>query len=338
VKLVGGGKEMKIGFFSAKHYDIEHFDRTNEAFGAEIEYFDYRLCMKSVKLAHGFEAICAFVNDSLCEEVLVELAKNGTKIIAMRCAGFNNVDLDAAKRLGIRVVNVPAYSPESVAEHTIALMLTLNRKVHKAYQRTRDANFSLEGLVGFNMHNRTVGVIGTGKIGLATIKVLQGFGCKVLAHDPFPNQAVIDLGVDYVSLDEIYPNCDIISLHCPLTPDNHHLLCKDSFEKMKPGVMVINTSRGGLLNAFDAMEALKSGQLGSLGLDVYENEKELFFEDKSNEIIQDDVFRRLSACHNVIFTGHQAFLTHEALSSIAYTSLMNVEQLVKGEACPNELF
>jgi len=335
---VGGGKEMKIGFFSAKHYDIEHFDRTNEAFGAEIEYFDYRLCMKSVKLAHGFEAICAFVNDSLCEEVLVELAKNGTKIIAMRCAGFNNVDLDAAKRLGIRVVNVPAYSPESVAEHTIALMLTLNRKVHKAYQRTRDANFSLEGLVGFNMHNRTVGVIGTGKIGLATIKVLQGFGCKVLAHDPFPNQAVIDLGVDYVSLDEIYPNCDIISLHCPLTPDNHHLLCKESFEKMKPGVMVINTSRGGLLNAFDAMEALKSGQLGSLGLDVYENEKELFFEDKSNEIIQDDVFRRLSACHNVIFTGHQAFLTHEALSSIAYTSLMNVEQLVKGEACPNELF
>ena len=335
---MGGGKEMKIGFFSAKHYDIEHFDRTNEAFGAEIEYFDYRLCMKSVKLAHGFEAICAFVNDSLCEEVLVELAKNGTKIIAMRCAGFNNVDLDAAKRLGIRVVNVPAYSPESVAEHTIALMLTLNRKVHKAYQRTRDANFSLEGLVGFNMHNRTVGVIGTGKIGLATIKVLQGFGCKVLAHDPFPNQAVIDLGVDYVSLDEIYPNCDIISLHCPLTPDNHHLLCKESFEKMKPGVMVINTSRGGLLNAFDAMEALKSGQLGSLGLDVYENEKELFFEDKSNEIIQDDVFRRLSACHNVIFTGHQAFLTHEALSSIAYTSLMNVEQLVKGEACPNELF
>jgi len=329
---------MKIGFFSAKHYDIEHFDRTNEAFGAEIEYFDYRLCMKSVKLAYGFEAICAFVNDSLCEEVLVELAKNGTKIIAMRCAGFNNVDLVAAKKLGLRVVNVPAYSPESVAEHTIALMLTLNRKVHKAYQRTRDANFSLEGLVGFNMHNRTVGVIGTGKIGLATINILQGFGCKVLAYDPFPNQAVIDLGVDYVSLDEMYPLCDIISLHCPLTSNNHHLLCKESFEKMKPGVMVINTSRGGLLNAHDAMESLKSGLLGSLGLDVYENEKELFFEDKSNEIIQDDVFRRLSACHNVIFTGHQAFLTQEALSSIASTSLMNVEQLVKGEACPNELF
>ncbi|MEC4728692.1 2-hydroxyacid dehydrogenase [Shewanella sp. D64] len=328
---------MRIGFFSAKHYDIEHFDRTNQAFGAEIEYFDHRLCMQSVKLAHGFEAICAFVNDSLCEEVLVELAKNGTKVIAMRCAGFNNVDLVAAKRLGLRVVNVPAYSPESVAEHTIALMLTLNRKVHKAYQRTRDANFSLEGLVGFNMHNRTVGVIGTGKIGLATIRILLGFGCKVLAYDPYPNSEVIKLAVEYVSLDELYPHCDIITLHCPLTPDNHHLLCSESFDKMKPGVMVINTSRGGLLNALDAMEALKQGLIGSLGLDVYENEKSLFFEDKSNEIIQDDVFRRLSACHNVIFTGHQAFLTVEALGAIAHTSLTNVKQLLSGEVCSNEL-
>ncbi len=328
---------MRIGFFSAKHYDMEHFDRTNQVFGAEIEYFDYRLCMQSVKLAHGFEAICAFVNDSLCEEVLVELAKNGTKIIAMRCAGFNNVDLVAAKRLGLRVVNVPAYSPESVAEHTIALMLTLNRKVHKAYQRTRDANFSLEGLVGFNMHNRTVGVIGTGKIGLATIRILLGFGCKVLAHDPYPNSEVVALGVDYVPLDKLYSVSDIITLHCPLTPDNHHLLCKASFDKMKPGVMVINTSRGGLLDAMDAMEALKMGQLGSLGLDVYENEKSLFFQDKSNEIIQDDVFRRLSACHNVIFTGHQAFLTSEALEAIAHTSLTNVKQLLSGKCCPNEL-
>ncbi|ABO22659.1 2-hydroxyacid dehydrogenase [Shewanella loihica] len=329
---------MRIGFFSAKHYDMEHFNRTNQAFGAQIEYFDYRLCMQSVKLAYGFEVICAFVNDSLCEEVLVELAKNGTKIIAMRCAGFNNVDLEAAKRLGIRVVNVPAYSPESVAEHTVALMLTLNRKVHKAYQRTRDANFSLEGLVGFNMHGRTVGVIGTGKIGVATIKILLGFGCKVVVYDPYPNQAVLDMGIEYLSLDELYAVSDILSLHCPLTKENHHLLNKASFDKMKPGVMVINTSRGGLLNAFDAMEALKTGQIGSLGLDVYENEKELFFEDKSNQIIQDDVFRRLSACHNVIFTGHQAFLTEEALGAIAHTSLTNVRQLLDGEACPNQLF
>ncbi|WP_394129518.1 2-hydroxyacid dehydrogenase [Shewanella maritima] len=328
---------MRIGFFSAKPYDIRHFNQANEAFNAQIEYFDYRICMQNVKLAEGFEVVCAFVNDSLCDEVLVELAKGGTKIIAMRCAGFNNVDLDAAKRLGIQVVNVPAYSPESVAEHTVALMLTLNRKIHKAYQRTRDANFALAGLVGFNMFGKTVGVIGTGKIGLATVKILQGFGCKVVAYDPYPNPEVIELGIEYVELDEMYPQCDIISLHCPLTPENHHLLSNESFNKMKPGVMVINTSRGGLLNAFDAMEALKDGQIGSLGLDVYENEKGLFFEDKSSEIIQDDVFRRLSACHNVIFTGHQAFLTQEALNAIASTTLNNVQAVLSGEKSGNEL-
>ncbi|MCA0948977.1 2-hydroxyacid dehydrogenase [Shewanella chilikensis] len=329
---------MKIGFFSAKRYDMQHFNRTNEAFGAQIEYFDVRLCMQTVKLAYGFEVICAFVNDELNEDVLTELAANGTRIIAMRCAGFNNVDLDAAKRLGMNVVNVPAYSPESVAEHTVALILTLNRKIHKAYQRTRDANFSLEGLVGFNMFGKTVGVVGTGKIGIATIKVLLGFGCKVLAFDPYPNPQVEALGARYVTLDEMYQQSDIISLHCPLTVENRHLLNADSFAKMKPGMMVINTSRGGLLNAIDAMEALKLGQIGSLGLDVYENEKELFFEDKSNEVIQDDVFRRLSACHNVIFTGHQAFLTEEALGAIAHTTLSNVQKLLSGERSGNELF
>lgn len=329
---------MKIGFFSAKPYDIRHFTSINQTFKIDIEFFDYRLCMQNVKLAEGYEVVCAFVNDSLCEEVLVELAKGGTKIIAMRCAGFNNVDLVAAERLGMKVVNVPAYSPESVAEHSVALMLTLNRKIHKAYQRTRDANFALSGLVGFNMFGKTVGVIGTGKIGLATIKILLGFGCKVLAFDPYPNQAVIDLGVEYVSLETLYPQCDIISLHCPLTKDNHHLLNNVSFNQMKQGVMVINTSRGGLLDALDAMEALKDGKIGSLGLDVYENEKGLFFEDKSNEIIQDDIFRRLSACHNVIFTGHQAFLTEEALNSIASTTLTNVTQLITGQVCNNELF
>lgn len=329
---------MKIGFFSAKPYDIRHFTSINQTFKVDIEFFDYRLCMQNVKLAEGYEVVCAFVNDSLCEEVLVELAKGGTKIIAMRCAGFNNVDLVAAERLGMKVVNVPAYSPESVAEHSVALMLTLNRKIHKAYQRTRDANFALSGLVGFNMFGKTVGVIGTGKIGLATIKILLGFGCKVLAFDPYPNQAVIDLGVEYVSVETLYPQCDIISLHCPLTKDNHHLLNNVSFNQMKQGVMVINTSRGGLLDALDAMEALKDGKIGSLGLDVYENEKGLFFEDKSNEIIQDDIFRRLSACHNVIFTGHQAFLTEEALNSIASTTLTNVTQLITGQVCNNELF
>ncbi len=328
---------MRVGIFSAKPYDIDHFDRVNQTFGLQIEYFDYRLCLQTVRLAHGFDVVCAFVNDSLGDKVLTELSKNGTKVIAMRCAGFNNVDLEAAKRLNLKVVNVPSYSPESVAEHTVALMLTLNRKVHKAYQRTRDANFSLSGLVGFNMQNRNVGVIGTGRIGLATIKVLLGFGCHVYAHDPYPNHAVLELGVKYVSLEEIFSVCDIISLHCPLTSENHHLLNRDSFSRMKPGVMVINTSRGGLLNALDAIEALKTGQLGSLGLDVYENEKELFFEDKSNEVIQDDVFRRLSACHNVIFTGHQAFLTEEALSAIAFTTLTNITQLSSVEHCLNEL-
>ncbi|MCH4292990.1 2-hydroxyacid dehydrogenase [Shewanella sp. 3B26] len=329
---------MKIGFFSAKHYDMQHFDRTNVGFGAHIEYFDSRLCMQTVKLAYGFEVICAFVNDELSAEVLNELNANGTRVIAMRCAGFNNVDLDEAKRLGMTVVNVPAYSPESVAEHTVALMLTLNRKIHKAYQRTRDANFSLEGLVGFNMHGKTVGVVGTGKIGLATIRILLGFGCKVLAFDPYPNPAVEALGVPYLSLDELFPQCDVVSLHCPLTKENHHLLRADTFAKMKPGAMVINTSRGGLLNAMDAMEALKTGQIGALGLDVYENEKELFFEDKSNEVIQDDVFRRLSACHNVVFTGHQAFLTEEALGAIAHTTLTNVHAALSGERSGNELF
>jgi D-lactate dehydrogenase len=328
---------MRVGIFSAKPYDIDHFDRVNQTFGLQIEYFDYRLCLQTVRLAHGFDVVCAFVNDSLGDKVLTELSKNGTKVIAMRCAGFNNVDLEVAKKLNLRVVNVPSYSPESVAEHTVALMLTLNRKVHKAYQRTRDANFSLSGLVGFNMQHRNVGVIGTGRIGLATIKVLLGFGCHVYAHDPYPNHAVLELGVKYVSLEEIFSVCDIISLHCPLTSENHHLLNRDSFSRMKPGVMVINTSRGGLLNALDAIEALKTGQLGSLGLDVYENEKELFFEDKSNEVIQDDVFRRLSACHNVIFTGHQAFLTEEALSAIAFTTLTNITQLSSVEHCLNEL-
>ncbi|QSX30560.1 2-hydroxyacid dehydrogenase [Shewanella cyperi] len=328
---------MRIGFFSAKHYDIQHFDKVNKAFGAHIEYFDARLCSQTLKLAQGFEVICAFVNDELNATVLQQLHEHGTRLIAMRCAGFNNVDLDAATRLGMTVVNVPAYSPESVAEHAIALMLTLNRRIHKAYQRTRDANFSLEGLVGFNMHGKTVGIIGTGKIGLATIKILLGFGCKVLAYDPYINAELSKLGVPYVGLDELFANADIISLHCPLTKDNHHLLRAETFAKMKSGVMVINTSRGGLLDAFDAMEALKHGQIGALGLDVYENEKELFFEDKSSEVIQDDVFRRLSACHNVVFTGHQAFLTEEALDAIAETTLSNVQTVLSGKVCGNEL-
>lgn len=281
--------------------------------------------------------MCIFVNDDGSREVLEELAALGVEILALRCAGFNNVDLDAAKELGIKVVRVPAYSPEAVAEHAVGMMMCLNRRIHRAYQRTRDANFSLEGLIGFNMHNRTAGVIGTGKIGVATMRILKGFGMKLLAYDPFPSEQALELGAEYVDLKTLYAQSDVITLHCPLTPENHHLLNADAFAMMKNGVMVINTSRGALIDSTAAIDALKQQKIGALGMDVYENERDLFFEDKSNDVIQDDVFRRLSACHNVLFTGHQAFLTEEALTSISQTTLQNISQLERGEACPNQL-
>ena len=267
----------------------------------------------------------------------LELVALGVEILALRCAGFNNVDLDAAKELGIKVVRVPAYSPEAVAEHAVGMMMCLNRRIHRAYQRTRDANFSLEGLIGFNMHNRTAGVIGTGKIGVATMRILKGFGMKLLAYDPYPSEQALELGAEYVDLKTLYAQSDVITLHCPLTPENHHLLNTDAFAAMKDGVMIINTSRGGLIDSSAAIDALKQQKIGALGMDVYENERDLFFEDKSNDVIQDDIFRRLSACHNVLFTGHQAFLTEEALTSISETTLQNVSQLDRGEPCPNQL-
>lgn len=328
---------MKIAMYSSKEYDRQHFEKANNHFGYQIEYFEFGLTSKTVSTAKGHDAVCIFVNDEANKKVLTELAALNIKILALRNAGFNNVDLKAAKELGIKVVRVPAYSPEAVAEHAVALMMTLNRHTHKAYQRTRDANFSLEGLTGFNMHRRAVGVIGTGKIGVALMRILKGFGMHILAYDPYPNQDALDLGATYVDLDTLYCKSDVISLHCPLTPENHHMLNQQSFQKMKKGVMIINTSRGGLLDSAAAIDALKSGRIGSLGMDVYENEHELFFEDKSNQIIQDDIFRRLSACHNVIFTGHQAFLTEEALLNISETTLTNIQQLVNGQPCGNEV-
>ncbi len=326
---------MKIAVFSSKHYDREHLEIANKKFGFTIEYYEHQLNHRTVVTAKGFDAVCVFVNDEIDKKVLQEMASLGIKILALRCAGFDNVDLVEAKKLGITVVRVPAYSPESVAEHAVALMMTLNRRTHKAYQRTRDANFSLEGLTGFNMHNRTAGVIGTGKIGQAVIRILKGFGMHVLAHDPYPNEAVVEMGVHYVSLDELYAKSDIITLHCPMTPENYHLLNKESFSKMKDGVMIINTSRGQLLDSCSAIDALKQAKIGALGMDVYENERELFFEDKSNDVIQDDVFRRLSSCHNVMFTGHQAFLTQEALLNISDTTLNNIKLISEGKACSN---
>ncbi|WP_063662436.1 2-hydroxyacid dehydrogenase [Aliivibrio fischeri] len=328
---------MKIAMFSTKSYDETSFNSINQNYQFECQFFNFQLTESTAPIANGADVVCAFVNDDLSAPVLEILAKQGTKLIAMRCAGFDRVDLEAAKKLGMQVVRVPAYSPEAIAEHAVGMMMCLNRRFHKAYQRTRDANFSLEGLTGFNFFGKTVGVIGSGKIGLATMRILKGLGMNILCFDPYPSQVAIDMEVKYTTLDEIFSQSDVITLHCPLTPENTHLLDTDSFSKMKDGVMIINTSRGGLLNSASAIEALKAGKIGSLGLDVYDHEKELFFQDKSNDIIKDDVFRRLSACHNVLFTGHQAFLTKEALDNIASTTLGNIDAFLKVEASGNEL-
>ncbi|OED75238.1 2-hydroxyacid dehydrogenase [Vibrio crassostreae] len=328
---------LNIAFFSSKSYDEKSFELAKGELNAEFHFHDFRLTTTTAKMAHDNEVVCAFVNDDLSRDALEILAQGGTKLIAMRCAGFDKVDLDAAKEFGLQVVRVPAYSPESVAEHTVGMMMCLNRKLHKAYQRTRDANFSLEGLVGFNFHGKTVGVIGSGKIGLATMRILKGLGMNILCYDPYPNPLAVELGAKYVELDELYQESDVISLHCPMSKENYHLLDATAFEKMKDGVMIVNTSRGELLDSTAAIEALKQSKIGALGLDVYDNEKELFFQDKSNDVIVDDVFRRLSACHNVLFTGHQAFLTKDALFNIANTTLTSVVAFFAGNTSGNEL-
>ncbi|NOH97209.1 2-hydroxyacid dehydrogenase [Vibrio sp. 99-70-13A1] len=328
---------LNIAFFSSKSYDEKSFNLAKGDLNAEFHFHDFRLTRKTAKMAYQNEIVCAFVNDDLSRPVLEKLAKGGTKLIAMRCAGFDKVDLEAAKEFGLQVVRVPAYSPESVAEHTVGMMMCLNRKLHKAYQRTRDANFSLEGLVGFNFHGKTVGVIGSGKIGLATMRILKGLGMNILCYDPYPNPLAEELGAKYVELDELYQESDVITLHCPMSKENYHLLDATAFGKMKDGVMIVNTSRGELLDSTAAIEALKQSRIGALGLDVYDNEKELFFQDKSNDVIVDDVFRRLSACHNVLFTGHQAFLTKDALFNIANTTLTSVEAFFSDKKSGNEL-
>jgi D-lactate dehydrogenase len=328
---------MKLAVYSTKQYDRKYLTQVNEDYGFELEFFDFLLNETTAKNAVGCEGVCIFVNDDGSRKVLEELAELGVKYIALRCAGFNNVDLDAARELGLQVVRVPAYSPEAVAEHAVGMMMTLNRRIHRAYQRTRDANFSLEGLIGFNMHGRTAGVIGTGKIGIAALRILKGFGMRLLAFDPYPSPQALELGAEYVDIKTLFRESDVITLHCPLTEDNHHLLDSGAFAQMKDGVMVINTSRGALIDSQAAIDALKQQKIGALGMDVYENERDLFFEDKSNDVIQDDIFRRLSACHNVLFTGHQAFLTAEALTSISQTTLENLRLLEKGEPCANVL-
>ncbi|MBA2814405.1 2-hydroxyacid dehydrogenase [Candidatus Pantoea persica] len=328
---------MKIAVYSTKHYDRKYLDHVNEGYRLEMVYFDFLLTEATAKNAVDCDAVCIFVNDDGSRPVLEELAALGVKYIALRCAGFNNVDFAVTEELGLKVVRVPAYSPEAVAEHTVGLMMTLNRRIHRAYQRTRDANFSLDGLTGFNMHGKAAGVVGTGNIGVATMRILKGFGMRLLAFDPYLSEQALALGAEYVDLKTLFAESHVITLHCPLTPENHYMLNAAAFSQMRDGVMIINTSRGGLIDSQAAIEALKQQKIGSLGMDVYENERDLFFEDKSNDVIPDDVFRRLSACHNVLFTGHQAFLTAEALTAISETTLSNLNQLEHGEACPNQL-
>ncbi|MBE9464556.1 2-hydroxyacid dehydrogenase [Dyadobacter subterraneus] len=329
---------MKVAFFSTKSYDKEYFNRFNDDNLHEITFFEVPLNNQTAGLTTGFEAVCVFVNDKIDEETIEIISVNGIKVIALRCAGFNNVDLKAAKSRSVSIVRVPAYSPESVAEHATALILTLNRKTHKAYNRVREGNFSIENLTGFNLSGKTVGVIGTGLIGSSFCKIMLGFGCKVLAYDDiYESPDLISKGVQYKKLDELLTQSDVISLHCPLTPETAHIINANSISKMKNGVMLINTSRGALINAKDAIEGLKSGKIGYLGIDVYEQEADLFFQDLSESVIQDDVISRLISFPNVLITGHLGFFTKEALEEIATITLNNLSDFENGRELLNEI-
>jgi len=325
---------MKTAVFSTKSYDRQSFEDANRQAGHELVFFEPRLTYQTSRLADGFPAICAFVNDQLDARVLLALAKSGTRLIAMRCAGFNNVDLRSAAELDLTVARVPAYSPRAVAEHTLGLILSLARKLHKAYNRVREGNFALEGLLGIELHGRTAGVIGTGRIGAAVARLLIGFGCRVLAYDVTENEELQAAGVRYVALDELFGESDLITLHCPLIPATFHLIDDETLAKMKPGVMLINTSRGKLIDTEAAARALKSGKIGSLALDVYEEEADLFYEDLSDRVIQDDVFARMLTFPNVIITGHQAFFTGNALRAIAEETLANITAFEQGRRPP----
>jgi D-lactate dehydrogenase len=327
---------MTVAVFSTKPHDREYLDLFNHN-QHTLTYFDSALNADTTNLTVGFNAVCVFVNDVIDAPTIEKLVRNGIKIIALRCAGFNNVDLLAAKNHDIKVVRVPAYSPEAVAEHAVALILTLNRKTHKAYNRVRESNFSLENLVGFDLHGKTVGVVGTGKIGAAFCKIMLGFGCKVLAFDVVKSDLLTQQGVDYQSLSDVLAQADILSLHCPLTPDTAHLINEKTLSTMKRGVMLINTSRGGLIDTTAVIDALKTAQLGYLGIDVYEQEAQLFFKDLSESLIEDDVIQRLLTFHNVLITPHQGFFTKEALTQIATTTLKNLTDFERGNALENEV-
>jgi len=321
---------MKIAFFSSQPYDKQFFKAHNQGYNFSLQFFDVALSAATVGLANGFDAVCVFVNDKADAGVVAQLREGGVKFIALRCAGFNNIDLEAARKAGLHVCRVPAYSPEAVAEHAVALILTLNRKTHKAYNRVREQNFALQGLMGFDLHGRTVGVVGTGKIGQAFCRIMLGFGCRVLAFDIIANRDMEAIGVEYLPLIELLQQSDVVSLHTPLNDQTRHLINKETIQHLKEGVMLINTSRGALIDTPAVIAGLKSCRIGYLGIDVYEQEEQLFFHDRSGDIIEDDTIQRLMSFPNVLVTAHQAFFTQEALNQIAETTLYHLSQLEKG--------
>lgn len=328
---------MNVAVFSTKPYDKQFLNAANLSHNHKLKYFEARLTHETAKVAAGYETVCVFVNDILDAEVIHALAEHGTRLIALRCAGFNNVNLSAARESGLTVVRVPAYSPYAVAEHSVAMMFSLNRRIYRAYNRVREGNFSLDGLLGFDLHGQTVGIVGTGQIGAVVAKIMLGLGCTVLAYDPYVNPQVEALGIPYVSLNELFARSDITTLHCPLTPDTHHLINAESLMSMKRGVMIINTSRGGLIDTLAVIEALKSEHIGYLGMDVYEEEADIFFEDLSGQILQDDTLARLMTFPNVLITSHQAFFTRNALQNIADTTLENITLFARDGSAPNSV-
>jgi D-lactate dehydrogenase len=328
---------MNVTFFSTQPYDRKSFEEHNEHYGFNIKYLEVQLNEQTTSLAQGADAVCAFVNDRINETIIRQLTSFGVKVIALRCAGFNNVDLKAAKENNLTIVRVPAYSPHAVAEHAVAMIMTLNRKIHKAYNRIREQNFSLNGLLGFDLYGKTVGVIGTGNIGEVFCRIMLGFGCRVIAFDIKKNDELIEAGVEYSEIDKLLPLCDVISLHCPLNEHTKYLINDKTIELMKDHVMLINTSRGGLIDTRTVVKGLKSGKIGSLGIDVYEQEEKLFFRDLSEAIIEDDLISRLSSFPNVLITAHQGFFTQEALTQIAETTLSNLKRFEENEPAVNEV-
>lgn len=326
---------MDVAIFSTKPYTKEYFEAANDSFHHNLQFFEAPLNPNTAALAKDFPAVCPFVNDELNERVIKALADGGTKLLALRSAGFNHVDLKAAHDFGLTVCRVPAYSPYAVAEHAVGMILSLNRKIHRAYDRVREGNMALDGLVGFDLNDKIVGIIGTGKIGTVTAKIMNGFGCHVLGFDPVPNEECREYNLEYCDLPRIFKDSDIITLHCPLNPETQHMINAAAIQQMKPGVMIINTSRGALIDTRAVIDHLKNGHIGYLGLDVYEEEADLFFEDLSNRVIQDDLFARLLTFPNVLITGHQAFFTGEALSAIARTTLDNIHAFEE-DAIPEE--